>query len=161
MVTVSFTDDAFLAYVSKKHNLPTEIVGAMRVSEFEKALHGKLTVTIDELKERLRGSAFVKENNKWNLYTGRQYIYWKDKVQEIHSGDVSGDTVFPGLARGRVVIHLSWTGITEVQEGDVLVSGMTNPQMIPLLKKVSAIVTDEGGIISHAAIISPVYLLER
>jgi len=149
-----FTDDIFLKYVSRKHNLPMEIVGAMRVSEFEKALHGELTITIDELKERLKGSVFVKENNEWNLYTGEQYAYWKDKMQRIHNSEVIGDVAFSGIAKGRVVTHLSWTNTTNVRNGDVLVTGMTNPQMIPLLKKASAIVTDEGGIICHAAIVS-------
>lgn len=149
-----FTDDIFLKYVSEKHNLPMEIVGAMRVSEFEKALRGKLTVTIDELKERLKGSVFVKENDKWNLYTGERYAYWKNKMQGTHNGEVVGDVAFSGIAKGRVVIHLSWTDTTDVKDGDVLVTGMTNPQMIPLLKKASAIVTDEGGITCHAAIIS-------
>jgi pyruvate,water dikinase len=55
---------------------------------------------------------------------------------------------------GAVVIHLSWDDITDINEGDVLVAGMTNPQMIPMLKKASAIVTDEGGITCHAAIIA-------
>ena len=149
-----FTDDIFLKYVSKKHGLPMEIVGAMRVSEFEKALRGKLTVTIDELKERLKGSVFVKKKDKWNLYTGKQYEYWKNKIQGTYNGEVVGDVAFSGIAKGRVVIHLSWTDTTDVKDGDVLVTGMTNPQMIPLLKKASAIVTDEGGITCHAAIIS-------
>ncbi len=149
-----FTDDIFLRYISEKHNLPMEIVGAMRVSEFEKALLGKPTVTIDELKNRLKGSVFVKEDNKWNLYTGERYEYWKNKMQRTHNGEVVGDVAFSGITQGRVVIHLSWTDTTEVKDGDVLVTGMTNPQMIPLLKKASAIVTDEGGITCHAAIIS-------
>ena len=49
---------------------------------------------------------------------------------------------------------MSWTDTVEINEGDILVTGMTNPQIIPMLKKASAIVTDEGGIICHAAIIS-------
>ncbi len=149
-----FTDDIFLEYVSKKYNLPMEIVGAMRVSEFEKAMRGKLIITADELKERLKGCVFVKENDKWNLCTGEQYDYWKNKMRGIYDSEVTGDVAFSGVAKGRVAIHLSWTDITKVKDGDVLVTGMTNPQMIPLLKKVSAIITDEGGITCHAAIIS-------
>ena len=150
----SFTNGVFLRHVSEKHSLLMRTAGAMRLDEFEEALRGKLTVTFDELEERLKGSVFVKENNKWNLYTGEQFEYWKNKMQGTHNGEVVGDIAFSGVAKGRVVIHLSWTGITEIEEGDVLVTGMTNPQMIPMLKKASAIVTDEGGITCHAAIIS-------
>lgn len=42
----------------------------------------------------------------------------------------------------------------KVQRGDVLVASMTKPEFVPALKKVVAIVTDEGGITSHAAIVA-------
>jgi phosphohistidine swiveling domain-containing protein len=41
-----------------------------------------------------------------------------------------------------------------VKEGDVLVTKMTNPDMVPAMRKVKAIVTDEGGMTCHAAIVS-------
>ncbi len=42
----------------------------------------------------------------------------------------------------------------KMQEGDVLVTDMTNPDFVPFMKMASAIVTDKGGITSHAAIVS-------
>lgn len=42
----------------------------------------------------------------------------------------------------------------DITDKTILVTGMTNPNMIPIIKKVKAIVTDEGGITCHAAIIS-------
>lgn len=39
-------------------------------------------------------------------------------------------------------------------EGEILVTGMTRPEYVPLMKKAAAIVTDEGGITCHAAIVS-------
>lgn len=41
-----------------------------------------------------------------------------------------------------------------MHKGDVLVTGSTGPEMILACKKAGAIVTDEGGVISHAAIVS-------
>ena len=41
-----------------------------------------------------------------------------------------------------------------MKEGDVLVAKMTNPDMVPAMRKVAAIVTDEGGMTCHAAIVS-------
>ena len=41
-----------------------------------------------------------------------------------------------------------------VKEGDILVTRMTNPDMVPAMRKVAAIVTDEGGMTCHAAIVS-------
>jgi pyruvate,water dikinase len=42
----------------------------------------------------------------------------------------------------------------KMQKGDVLVTDMTNPDFVPFMKIASAIVTDKGGITSHAAIVS-------
>ena len=58
------------------------------------------------------------------------------------------------LIIGTAKLHLSFSGTTNIRKGDVLVTGMTNPQLIPMLKNAAAIVTDEGGLMCHAAIIS-------
>jgi len=41
-----------------------------------------------------------------------------------------------------------------MQDGDILISSMTTPDMVPIMKKAAAFVTDEGGITCHAAIVS-------
>ncbi|WP_457752041.1 phosphoenolpyruvate synthase [Thermococcus sp.] len=59
----------------------------------------------------------------------------------------------PGVGAGKVVIVLDINDIDKVKEGDVLVTTMTNPDMVPAMKRASAIVTDEGGRTCHAAIV--------
>ncbi|WP_297501773.1 phosphoenolpyruvate synthase [Thermococcus sp.] len=59
----------------------------------------------------------------------------------------------PGIGAGRVVIIFDAREIDKVKEGDVLVTTMTNPDMVPAMKRASAIVTDEGGRTCHAAIV--------
>src|SRR5665647_2732881 len=67
---------------------------------------------------------------------------------------VQGIGAAPGTASGRVVIIADAKGIGLVKEGDILVTKMTNPDMVPAMRKVKAIVTDEGGMTCHAAIVS-------
>jgi pyruvate,water dikinase len=43
---------------------------------------------------------------------------------------------------------------SQMKKGDVLVTGMTDPDFVPFMKMASAIVTDKGGVTSHAAIVS-------
>ncbi|NPA47254.1 MAG: phosphoenolpyruvate synthase, partial [Thermococci archaeon] len=59
----------------------------------------------------------------------------------------------PGVGAGKVVIILDVRDIDKVKEGDVLVTTMTNPDMVPAMKRASAIITDEGGRTCHAAIV--------
>lgn len=60
----------------------------------------------------------------------------------------------PGIACGRVIIYDESMSLDVVKEGDVLVTSMTMPDMVPAMNRASAIVTDEGGMTCHAAIIS-------
>ncbi|NYT07144.1 MAG: phosphoenolpyruvate synthase [Methanomicrobiales archaeon] len=67
---------------------------------------------------------------------------------------VRGQGASPGIATGRVVIIKDVKDTGKVEEGDILVTRMTNPDMVPAMRKVAAIVTDEGGMTCHAAIVS-------
>lgn len=59
-----------------------------------------------------------------------------------------------GKVRGRVRIVLDVNSNHGFQNNEILVTGMTRPEYVPLMKKAAAIVTDEGGITCHAAIVS-------
>jgi len=67
---------------------------------------------------------------------------------------VQGQGASPGIASGKVVVIRDVKDTGRVKEGDILVTRMTNPDMVPAMRKVQAIVTDEGGMTCHAAIVS-------
>ncbi len=74
---------------------------------------------------------------------------------------IKGITANKGIIKGKVTIAPMLTNIQKVQEiikkmsqGDVLVAQSTTPELMVLVKKACAIVTDQGGMLSHAAIIS-------
>lgn len=59
-----------------------------------------------------------------------------------------------GRCKGTVKIVLNTEEMEKVCEGDVLVSVMTDPRFVPAMIRAGAIVTNTGGMLSHAAIIS-------
>ena len=65
-----------------------------------------------------------------------------------------GETASKGVAAGPVRVILDARELDKVKQGDVLVTMMTNPDMVPAMKRAAAVVTDEGGMTSHAAIVS-------
>ena len=67
---------------------------------------------------------------------------------------LSGLGASPGITSGAVRIVTKLDHLDQVSEGDVIVTEMTMPDMVPAMKRAAAIVTDEGGMTSHAAIIS-------
>jgi len=72
----------------------------------------------------------------------------------------SGDVLFrglgssPGIASGQARIITKLDHLDQVGDGDIIVTEMTMPDMVPAMKRAAGIVTDEGGMTSHAAIIS-------
>ncbi|MEZ3115603.1 phosphoenolpyruvate synthase [Halobaculum sp. MBLA0147] len=67
---------------------------------------------------------------------------------------VSGLGASPGTVAGEVRIVTKLDQLDKVAEGDVIVTEMTMPDMVPAMKRAAGIVTDEGGMTSHAAIVS-------
>ena len=106
---------------------------------------------------------------EWAYEKGKLYIVQSRPVTTIpketkrHEDSVEvkrmkavlkGLAASPGVASGPVKIIRDASEIDRVETGDVLVTGMTNPDMVPAMKRAAAIVTDEGGMTSHAAIVS-------
>ncbi len=60
----------------------------------------------------------------------------------------------PGIATGKVKIVRGLNDISKVEKGDILVTEMTSPDLVPTMSKCAAIVTDKGGANCHAAIVS-------
>ena len=67
---------------------------------------------------------------------------------------LNGLGVSPGIGTGRVKLVLDIKDLGRVKKGDVLVTKMTTPDYVPAMLKTVGIVTNEGGMTSHAAIVS-------
>ncbi len=81
----------------------------------------------------------------------------KKVIEAAHDTTIrefKGSVAFKGLVKGVVRVVNSESELSKMNEGEVLVSISTNPALMPAIIKCSAIVTDEGGIGCHAAIIA-------
>ena len=67
---------------------------------------------------------------------------------------VRGLGASPGMASGKVKIVLDIDELDKIKDGDIMVTTMTTPDMVPAMRRASGIVTDEGGVTCHASIIS-------
>jgi pyruvate,water dikinase len=78
------------------------------------------------------------------------------KAEKEVLGEVllSGLGASPGIGSGTVKVVYSIDDLKKIKKGDVLVTEMTNPDMVVTMQRAAAIVTDEGGVTSHAAIVS-------
>ena len=95
-----------------------------------------------------------KENIVWTQNPGG-IINEVESLNNLETAKLKGNIAYKGKIKGRVKIILT-NDFHEIgfEAGDILVATSTNPALTPLFKKAGAIITDEGGIMSHAAIIS-------
>ncbi len=103
---------------------------------------------------------------EWAIEGGSIYIVQSRPITTIKGKTETAETVeegrvlvkglgaSPGVATGKVKIVLSLDDLDKVEPGDILVTTMTTPDMVPAMKRAAAIVTDEGGMTCHAAIVS-------
>ena len=77
-----------------------------------------------------------------------------DGAAELGEELVRGLGAAPGIASGRVRIVSELDGDVKIGKGDILVTHMTAPDWVPLMRASAAIVTDSGGMTCHAAIVS-------
>lgn len=111
-----------------------------------------------ELVARQKQSVFIMTRKGYAVATGKEAqdirkLMLGKKIQNKIK-DFRGLSASLGRAVGKVKIVKSSMEIGKVNKGDILVAVMTRPDYVPAMKKAAAIVTNEGGITSHAAIVS-------
>lgn len=104
---------------------------------------------------------FDKDTKKLYILQSRPITTLKEvkEVEDVKETEelkmlVKGLAASPGIGSGKVKNIKDISEISRVEEGDVLVTVMTNPDMVPAMRKATAVVTDEGGRTCHAAIVS-------
>ncbi len=84
-----------------------------------------------------------------------EQIFYKEKITEsLSKTGIKGQTAQKGKITGIAKIISLKSQINKIEVGDIIISPMTTAAMIPAINKASAIVTDEGGILCHAAIVA-------
>ncbi len=84
----------------------------------------------------------------------------KNRIEKKEEKELSGEVILkglaasPGIAFGKIKIVEEMSDLKKINKGDILVTKMTNPDMVVTMQRSSAIVTDEGGLTAHAAIVS-------
>lgn len=73
---------------------------------------------------------------------------------KINKKKFKGNIAFKGLIIGKVLVIRKVLEASKIKDGDILVTSMTDPRYLPAMKRAGAIITDEGGITCHAAIVA-------
>ena len=157
----TFFDDAVgkvslcLDRIARARRLPRRLLDYMLLDEIIELVPKP---NIPELQRRAAGYVYV----EGRVFTGRSAEralasrgYRLQEIENAISGrEIQGTPAYPGKVHGRIAVCLSPREIGKVRRGDILVAAMTTPRYLPAMKQAAAFVTDEGGILCHAAIVA-------
>jgi pyruvate,water dikinase len=133
----------------------------------ERVLSDDELIELVEMAKRVEGHYGKPQDTEWAFHDGNLFLLQSRPITTL--GDSKGESkdeevdlevlikglgASPGLASGTVKVILELDELDKVQDGDVMVTTMTTPDMVPAMKRATGIVTDEGGVTCHAAIIS-------
>lgn len=130
-------------------------------------------IALAKIGQKLQDHYYFPQDIEWAREKGKLYIVQTRPVTTLgNRRQVTGDRknitsntysllpilkgipASPGIGTGEVKILKTPKEIDRIRKGDVLVAPMTSPDYVPAMKKARAIITDEGGMTSHAAIVS-------
>lgn len=156
--------------IAKRTNIKLgDLYESYRIDEIIKSIKlEKPALSKEEADDRKRAYVLWLRNKKLSFYSGNQaeiiinkelrFFFNKDENDQVKI--LKGQVACKGRAEG--LAHILIPGdllmlieaLNKFKKGEILVTAMTQPNMVPIMKKASAIITDEGGLTSHAAIIA-------
>ncbi len=147
-------DRKFAKELSKKVKIKPELLLSLTRDELNNYFDNGKMPSKNELEKRYKFSISILNSDKvLNIFTGNTAKQMEKELISIqHSDEIKGQTAFAGIARGQVLVILDPKQPKGFKRGDILVTGMTRPEYLPIMKKAAAFVTDAGGMLSHAAI---------
>ena len=117
--------------------------------------HYHMPMDIEWAKDGLTGELFIVQARPETVHGQRQNISVKEyKLLSNGNPVCKGKAVGRSIASGRVCIVQSIADAAKVQQGDIIVADITNPDWNAMLRKAISIVTNKGGRTSHASIVA-------
>lgn len=157
-VRAGFLMRDILLETAKRLRISFEDVIHLTPEEIIRALRNEKPVSRHSIRERRERFGFAIWEGGSATFSGSEYDDFTKKYfpnrKGVEQGDVHGVVAHKGVISGTVKVVKSIADIEKVRRGDILVAPMTVPSFVPAMEKAAAFVTDEGGILCHAAIVS-------
>ena len=142
--------------LTMKKEVPASRINEQVLTDYEVVALAAYCKKIEQHYRRPQDTEWAVERKKIYILQTRAVTTLEEKeTEEVHGTPIlEGYGASPGVATGIVKIVSNMDELEKIQKGDVLVTRMTNPDFVVAMEKSAAIITDEGGITSHAAIVS-------
>ena len=146
-----------LNIISERIKIDFESIIYMSPQEISDCLLNQSFIPKLKIKKRKKLFGFLIQNGKVMEYCGKKAEFLReDRESKSNVVNLRGVTacLFKKNVRGSVRIIKSYKDMKRFKKGEILVTKMTTPNYIQAIYKSKAIITDDGGLTCHAAIIS-------
>lgn len=117
--------------------------------------HYKRPQDVEWAKDGRTGELFIVQSRPETVHTSQKRKFYEEyQLKSAKKPILEGIAVGNTISQGKVRIIQDISQMHLFKEGEVLVTKMTDPDWLPIMRIASAVVTDEGGRTSHAAIVS-------
>lgn len=146
--------------ISGKFGIEYDDLGYLTLDEMEQSLKKDIINTEIIRMRRKHGCIVTSQDSGWGVNVVDRDIPTKylkiieDIEKQVNEIEIKGLAAQPGKIRGKVIIMASYHDIKKVKDGDILVANTTHPNYLPAMQRAAAFVTNEGGVVSHAAIVA-------
>ncbi len=149
----------------KEINIPKEQQATFSISEEEVLTLAGWACQIEEhygkpqdiewAKDGKTGQLFIVQSRPETVFTPKKISTYEEyQIKNSKKPILTGIAVGNRIGQGKVRVIEDISKISQFQKGEVLVTRMTNPDWVPIIRIASAVVTDEGSKVCHAAIVS-------
>lgn len=149
----------FYQEIARRYGYTLQQVRSASVRQIHSLLDGQ-RIAPSTFDRQRREHVTYNDDRGVHILTGASAVRFAQSSfrEETHvasaAGTLTGTVAFQGNAIGTVRIINSPDDMKKMRRGDILISFATTPSIVPAMKKAAAIVTDEGGLTCHAAIVS-------
>ncbi|MBI5530291.1 MAG: hypothetical protein HY918_02210 [Candidatus Doudnabacteria bacterium] len=147
---------SFFIEVGKRLNLDLKEVNYLLPEEIKSGLRHLPPQLKNLAHSRMNGYALELKNGKFKIHSGaKESIKLAEQTARSHNNElVSGTIGFKGVVTGTAKIIYHKDEFQKFKKGDILITAMTHPEFMPIMRIAKAIITDEGGLTCHAAIVA-------
>lgn len=150
---------ALFQKIAKRMQIDSEDASFLQEAEILAFLDGRLKISKKLVASRKKGFVVFLNTRKKPVCLDGDDVKTAMKIfrlliEEEKVRDIIGRVASKGATSGEVVIVKGVDDLKKVRDGNILIAVTTHPDYVPAMRKAAAIITDEGGITSHAAIIS-------
>ena len=153
---MTYYAEPLFAEIARRIDKTPDIIKNLYPQETIALLNGEV-LNESKIRERVNHNVLISSEGKFYEYVGNEAVEFQNRYLIVKSEakkEFMGRVASVGYGRGKAKIILSGKDFYKLEEGNILVVTNTSPDFVPIMRRASAIVAEEGGLTAHVSVVS-------